>query len=185
MRTSHEEPIAKRFVPHAPAFVTTSPVILALTFLSVAGYWRQVPNVPETSTPARPRRPGRPPLRTTPRQRKHKRTRHPPARPRAGHARDIEKMSVTVMELFVMDRHQHQQAAALVIMLDIHPFRHTSTARSRWPASSRRAAGQQRGGRREGRTHAPRSSPRARTAATSVTSEVTNGIREANTAGNY
>ena len=48
MRTSHEEPIAKRFVPNAPAFVTTSPVILAFTLLSVAGYWRQVPNVPET-----------------------------------------------------------------------------------------------------------------------------------------
>ena len=36
MRTSHEEPIAKRFVPNAPAFVTTSPVILAFTLLSVA-----------------------------------------------------------------------------------------------------------------------------------------------------
>jgi len=29
------------------AFNTTSPAVLILTFLSVAGYWRQVPNVPE------------------------------------------------------------------------------------------------------------------------------------------
>eukprot|EP00964_Phaeocystis_antarctica_P011232 scaffold6190_cov34-Phaeocystis_antarctica.AAC.1 len=87
----------------------------------------------------------------------------------------------TVMELFMMDRHQLQQAAALVIMLDIHPFRHTSTARSRWPASSQRAAA---AARRSARgPHAPRSSPRARTAATSAASEETNGIREANTAG--
>ena len=48
MRTSHEEPIAKRYQPNTPAFITTSPVILAFTLLSVAGYWRQVPNVPET-----------------------------------------------------------------------------------------------------------------------------------------
>ena len=55
------------------------------------------------------------------------------------------------MELFMMDRHQLQQAAALVIMLDIHPFRHTSTARSRRQARDEQQ--QQRGGRREGLTH--------------------------------
>ena len=94
---------------------------------------------------------------------------------------ELARARWTVMELFMMDRHQLQQAAALVIMLDIHPFRHTSTARSRWPASSRRAAA---AARRSARgPHAPRSSPRARTAATSAASEETNGIREANTAG--
>ena len=85
------------------------------------------------------------------------------------------------MKLFVMDRHQLQQAAALVIMLNNHQFRHTSTARSRWPASSQQAAA---AARRSARgPHAPRSSPRTRIAATSATSEKTNGIREANTAG--
>ena len=94
---------------------------------------------------------------------------------------ELARARWTVMELFMMDRHQLQQAAALVIMLGIHPFRHTSTARSRWPASSRRAAA---AARRSARgPHAPRSSPRTRIAATSATSEETNGIREANTAG--
>ena len=80
-------------------------------------------------------------------------------------------------ERFMMPRPQLQQAAALVIMLDIHTFRHTGAATSRWPASSRRAAA---AARRSARgPHAPRSSPRTRiaaTSATSATSEKTNGI---------
>ena len=75
----------------------------------------------------------------------------------------------TVMELSTMDKHQLQQAAALVIMLNTHPFRHTSTARSRWPASSRRAAAA--AWRSARGPHAPRSSPRARTTATSAAGE--------------
>ena len=102
---------------------------------------------------------------------------------RTSTSNELARARWTVMKLFVMDRHQLQQAAALVIMLDNHPFRHTSTARSRWPASSRRAAA---AARRSARgPHAPRSSPRTRIAATSATSEKTNGIREANTAGIY
>ena len=47
MPTGHEEHMAKRFMPSSPGFITTSPVVLVLTCLSVAGYWRQVPSVPE------------------------------------------------------------------------------------------------------------------------------------------
>ena len=47
MRTSHEEPVAKRFMPNAPSSMSTSPVVLAFTFLSVMGYWKQIPDVPE------------------------------------------------------------------------------------------------------------------------------------------
>ena len=56
-------------------------------------------------------------------------------------------------ERFMMPRPQLQQAAALVIMLDIHSFRHTGAATSRWPASSRRAAAAARRSARTGRTH--------------------------------
>ena len=77
-------------------------------------------------------------------------------------------------ERFLMPKPQLQQAAALVIMLDIHSFRHTGAATSRWPASSRRAAA---AAQRSARgPHAPRSSTRARIAATSDASDATNGI---------
>ena len=42
-----EEPTAKRFMPSSPAIITASPVVFVLTCLSMAGYWRQVPSVPE------------------------------------------------------------------------------------------------------------------------------------------
>ena len=47
MRTYHEEPLVKRFNSHVPAFITTSPVVLVFTFLSLSGYWRQVPVIPD------------------------------------------------------------------------------------------------------------------------------------------
>ena len=77
-------------------------------------------------------------------------------------------------ERFLMPKPQLQQAAALVIMLDTHSFRHIGAAASRWPASSRRAAAATRRSARG--PHAPRSSTRARIAATSDASDATNGI---------
>ena len=77
-------------------------------------------------------------------------------------------------ERFLMPKPQLQQAAALVIMLDTHTFRHTGAAASRWPASSRRAAAATRRSARG--PHAPRSSTRARIAATSDASDATNGM---------
>ena len=76
-------------------------------------------------------------------------------------------------ERFLMPRPQLQPAAALVIMLDTHSFRHIGAAASRWPASSRRAAAATRRSARG--PHAPRSSTRARIAATSDTGDATNG----------
>eukprot|EP00964_Phaeocystis_antarctica_P066475 scaffold40167_cov91-Phaeocystis_antarctica.AAC.4 len=48
-RTSHEEPSAKRFVPTPAAVMTTTSLLFVLTMLSVMGYWKQLPNVPETA----------------------------------------------------------------------------------------------------------------------------------------
>merc|ERR1712166_1052640 len=48
-RTSHEEPSAKRFVPTPAAVMTTTPLLFVLTMLSVMGYWKQQPDVPETA----------------------------------------------------------------------------------------------------------------------------------------
>ena len=45
--TGHEEQTARRFMPSSPAFITASPVVFVLTCFSMAGYWRQVPSVPE------------------------------------------------------------------------------------------------------------------------------------------
>ena len=77
-------------------------------------------------------------------------------------------------ERFLMPKPQLQPAAALVIMLDTHKFRHIGAAASRWPASSRRAAAATRRSARG--PHAPRSSTRARIAATSDASDATNGM---------
>jgi len=48
-RTGHEEPSAKRFVPTPAAVMTVTPLVFVLTMLSVMGYWKQLPNVPETA----------------------------------------------------------------------------------------------------------------------------------------
>ena len=48
LQTGHEEPIAKRFTPNPTAIMSTSPFVLVFTLLSVMGYWRQIPDVPET-----------------------------------------------------------------------------------------------------------------------------------------
>ena len=48
-RTGHEEPSAKRFVPIPAAVMTTTPLLFVLTMLSVMGYWKQSPNLPETA----------------------------------------------------------------------------------------------------------------------------------------
>jgi len=48
-RTGHEEPSAKRFVPTPSAVMTTTPLVFVLTMLSVMGYWKQMPDVPETA----------------------------------------------------------------------------------------------------------------------------------------
>ena len=76
----------------------------------------------------------------------------------------------------MMPKSQLQQAAALVIMLDIHTFRHSGAATSRWPASSRRAGSSSNTAVGERGPHAPRSSTRARIAATSDASDATNDI---------
>ena len=38
--TGQEEQTAKRFMPSSPAFITASPVVFVLTWLSMAGYWQ-------------------------------------------------------------------------------------------------------------------------------------------------
>ena len=48
-RTGHEEPSAKRFVPTPSAVMTTTPLVFVLTMLSVMGFWKQMPNLPETA----------------------------------------------------------------------------------------------------------------------------------------
>ena len=53
VKTGREEPTAKRFMPSSPAIITASPVVFVLTWLSMAGYWRQIPSVPEAVTPVR------------------------------------------------------------------------------------------------------------------------------------
>ena len=47
LRTGHEEPSAKRFMPNPSAIITTTPLVLVFTMLSVMGYWHQLPDVPE------------------------------------------------------------------------------------------------------------------------------------------
>ena len=47
-RTGYEEPSAKRFMPNPSAIITTTPLVFVFTMLSVIGYWRQLPDVPET-----------------------------------------------------------------------------------------------------------------------------------------
>eukprot|EP00964_Phaeocystis_antarctica_P079632 scaffold49624_cov105-Phaeocystis_antarctica.AAC.1 len=48
-RTGHKEPSAKRFVPTPAAVMTVTPLVFVLTMLSVMGYWKQLPNLPETA----------------------------------------------------------------------------------------------------------------------------------------
>jgi len=48
-RTGHKEPSAKRFVPTPSAVMTTTPLVFVLTMLSVMGYWKQLPDMPETA----------------------------------------------------------------------------------------------------------------------------------------
>ena len=78
-------------------------------------------------------------------------------------------------ERFLMPRPQLQQAAALVIMLDIHSFRHTGAARKQM-ASKLATGSSSSTAVADGGPHAPRSSTRARIAATSNASDATNGI---------
>ena len=47
-RIGHEEPSAKRFIPNPSAIITTTPLVFVFTMLSVMGYWRLLPDVPET-----------------------------------------------------------------------------------------------------------------------------------------
>jgi len=68
------------------------------------------------------------------------------------------------MELFVMNKHQHQPAPAMVLVLDTTSFRNSSAAQGKWPASPRRAAAATQWSAR--RSRAARPSQRARTAAT-------------------
>ena len=48
-RTGHGEPSAKRFVPTPAAVMTVTPLVFVLTMLSVMGYWKLLPNLPETA----------------------------------------------------------------------------------------------------------------------------------------
>ena len=47
---SREEPTAREALHAQPrsAIITTTPLALVFTMLSVMGYWRQLPDVPET-----------------------------------------------------------------------------------------------------------------------------------------
>ena len=47
--TGHGEPSAKRFVPTPAAVMTVTPLVFVLTMLSVMGFWKQMPNLPETA----------------------------------------------------------------------------------------------------------------------------------------
>ena len=47
-RTGHEEPCAKRFIPNPSPIMTTTPLVSVLTMLSVMGYWRLLPDLPDT-----------------------------------------------------------------------------------------------------------------------------------------
>jgi len=42
------EPSAKRHIPSPPAFVSSPPIVLVFTMLSVIGYWRLSPGLPDS-----------------------------------------------------------------------------------------------------------------------------------------
>jgi len=42
------EPSAKRFLPNPPALVSSPPIVFVFTMLSVMGYWRLAPGLPDS-----------------------------------------------------------------------------------------------------------------------------------------